>query len=56
LSVWTHYLKEFEYLPYFSIGNYSGKAARVAVGLQSSDLAAAATRANVTLVVGDFYE
>ncbi|CZR69696.1 related to isoamyl alcohol oxidase [Phialocephala subalpina] len=51
LSLWTHYLKDFEYLPYFSIGNYSGKAVRVAVGMQSSDLAAAATKSNVTIVI-----
>jgi FAD binding domain len=51
LSIWTHHLKEFEYLPSFSIGNYTGRAARVSVGLQSSDLQAHATASNVTMVV-----
>ncbi|KUJ13687.1 FAD-binding domain-containing protein [Mollisia scopiformis] len=51
LSVWTHHLKDFDFLPSFSISNFSSRAARVAVGLQSSDLAAAALEANVTLVI-----
>lgn len=34
LAVWTHYLKGFEYLPSFEVGEYRGKAARVGSALQ----------------------
>jgi len=50
LSIWTHNLKQFEYLPSFSIGNYTGKAARLAPGLQSSEIGAFATASNITVV------
>ncbi|KAE9362698.1 FAD-binding domain-containing protein [Stipitochalara longipes BDJ] len=50
LSIWTHNLKQFEYLPSFSIGNYTGKAARLASGLQSSEIGAFATASNITII------
>ncbi|KAK4235745.1 hypothetical protein C8A03DRAFT_17560 [Achaetomium macrosporum] len=52
LSVWTHYLKGFEFLPEYSQpgGNYHGPAARVGAGLQVWEAFAHAERHNVTLV------
>lgn len=50
LSVWTHNLKNFEYLPSVSIGDYQGKAARVAAGVQSFEVGNYARIANVTIV------
>jgi hypothetical protein len=50
LSIWTHHLKDFEYLPSISIGDYEGKAARVAAGIQTYDLLGHSRTANVTIL------
>ncbi|KAF9525608.1 FAD/FMN-containing isoamyl alcohol oxidase-like protein MreA [Crepidotus variabilis] len=50
LSIWTHYLKAFEYLPSFSIGEYHGQAARVGAGLQTYDLSSYMRQYNITLI------
>jgi hypothetical protein len=51
LSVWTHYLKGFEFLPTYKQpgGNYQGPAAVVGAGLQVWEVFAQAKRYNVTL-------
>ncbi|KAK3390712.1 hypothetical protein B0H63DRAFT_410663 [Podospora didyma] len=51
LSVWTHYLKGFEFLPQYTQpgGNYRGPAARVGSGLQVFEAFANAEKYNVTL-------
>lgn len=48
--MWTHLLNDFEYLPSFSIGDYEGKAARVAAGIQTYDLFSHMRAANVTIL------
>ncbi|KAL2176126.1 uncharacterized protein P884DRAFT_203808 [Thermothelomyces heterothallicus CBS 202.75] len=51
LSVWTHYLKGFEFLPDYAQpgGSYRGPAARVGAGLQVWEVFEHARRQNVTL-------
>ena len=53
LSVWLHYLKDFQYLPYVRNGNYTGKAVRVGAGLQGYDLFRLMESKNITLVTAD---
>ncbi len=51
LSIWTHHLKAFEYLPRYTQGNYSGRAAHFASGLETWELNnAMVDNDNVTLV------
>ena len=38
LSIWTHYLKSFEFLPNYTMGNYSGMAVRYGSGLETQEL------------------
>lgn len=38
LSIWTHYLESFEYLPSYNTSAYHGRAAHVGVGLESWEL------------------
>ncbi|CAG8948757.1 hypothetical protein HYFRA_00001878 [Hymenoscyphus fraxineus] len=38
LSIWTHYLKSFEYLPQYSQDEYKGRAARVGAGLETWEM------------------
>lgn len=51
LSVWTHYLKGFEFLPNYKQpgGNYEGPAAVVGAGLQVWEVFTHTERYNVTL-------
>ena len=51
LSVWTHYLKGFEFLPGYKQpgGNYHGPAARVGAGLQVWEAFRHAEQYNITL-------
>ncbi|CAK7223690.1 hypothetical protein SCUCBS95973_005265 [Sporothrix curviconia] len=57
LSVWTHHLKNFEFLPHYTATDahggvyYSGMAARVGVGLEAWELYQYMARYNMTLVV-----
>ncbi|KAI1186620.1 FAD binding domain-containing protein [Nemania serpens] len=55
LSIWTHWLKQFEFLPEFSIGEYRGMAARVGAGLESWELFAYMARYNMTVPVAGPY-
>ena len=50
MSVWTHNIKGVDYLPSYSIGQYTGKAVKYAAGTMSSELSAAANKFNVTLI------
>ncbi|KAH8894749.1 hypothetical protein GQ53DRAFT_858410 [Thozetella sp. PMI_491] len=38
LSIWTHHLKDFEFLPNYIIGEYSGMAVRYGSGLEGWEL------------------
>ncbi|KAF4625540.1 hypothetical protein G7Y89_g12624 [Cudoniella acicularis] len=51
ISVWTHYLKSFEYLPDFTAGEYRGRAARVGSGLEAWELYNYMDINNMTVVV-----
>jgi hypothetical protein len=51
LSIWTHNLKSTEFIPDFEIGDYKGKAARLAAGLESYEIHAFMTANNVTIVL-----
>ncbi|KAI0203594.1 FAD binding domain-containing protein [Astrocystis sublimbata] len=55
LSVWTHWLKQFEFLPVYSIGEYEGMAARVGAGLESWELFAYMMQFNMTMLVAGPY-
>jgi hypothetical protein len=50
LSIWTHYFKDFEYLPQYTQGEYSGRAARVGAGLESWKLYPLMDTNNMALV------
>jgi hypothetical protein len=51
LSVWTHYLKRFEYLPSYSQSNYTGMAVHYGTGLEGWELFNHMTEENITIVV-----
>ena len=51
ISVFTHNLKDFEFLPYYKIGQYEGMAARVGAGLESWELYDYMALHNMTVVV-----
>ncbi|KAI8965338.1 FAD-binding domain-containing protein [Daldinia sp. FL1419] len=55
LSIWTHWLKDFEFLPRYRIGAYKGKAARVGAGIESWEMFAHMDRYNMTTVVAGGY-
>lgn len=38
LSIWTHYLKSFEYIPQYTQDEYSSRAARVGAGLETWEM------------------
>ncbi|KAI0420780.1 FAD binding domain-containing protein [Xylaria grammica] len=55
ISIWTHWLKQFEFLPEYSIGEYRGMAARVGAGLESWELFSMMARHNMTVLVAGPY-
>ncbi|KAI5866128.1 FAD-binding domain-containing protein [Durotheca rogersii] len=55
LSIWTHWLKDFEFLPQYQIGPYQDSAARVASGIESWEMFAHMQRHNMTTVVAGGY-
>ncbi|KAI0403288.1 FAD binding domain-containing protein [Xylaria palmicola] len=55
LSIWTHWLKHFEFLPEYSIGAYRGMAARVGAGLESWELFTHMQEHNMTVLVAGPY-
>ncbi|KAI1301069.1 FAD binding domain-containing protein [Xylaria venustula] len=55
LSIWTHWLKQFEFLPGYSIGEYNGMAARVGAGLESWELFTYMSKYNITVLVAGPY-
>ncbi|ORY70472.1 uncharacterized protein BCR38DRAFT_362324 [Pseudomassariella vexata] len=50
LSIWTHYLKGLEFIPKYSIANYTGPAIHYGAGIQSWELNNAMVQYNVTLL------
>ncbi|KAI1089844.1 FAD-binding domain-containing protein [Rostrohypoxylon terebratum] len=55
LSIWTHYLKDFQYLPEYQVGEYKGKAGRVGAGIESWEMFSQMDKYNVTFVVAGSY-
>ena len=51
LSVWTHYLKGIEFLDNYSMGEYSGPAARISAALEAWEAGNAMATKNVTVAV-----
>ncbi|KAF2473186.1 FAD/FMN-containing isoamyl alcohol oxidase-like protein MreA [Lindgomyces ingoldianus] len=51
LQVWMHQMKQFEYLPSFTMGKYHGQAARVGASLQTFDLISYMEKYNITMVI-----
>ncbi|KAF2661194.1 FAD/FMN-containing isoamyl alcohol oxidase-like protein MreA [Lophiostoma macrostomum CBS 122681] len=50
LQIWTHPLKALEYLPEYEMGQYSGKAAKVASGLEQFELHQYMEKYNMTIL------
>jgi len=50
LQIWVHRLKAFEFLPEVSIGEYSGKAAKVGAALEQYELFPPMEQNNITLL------
>ncbi|KAI2464048.1 FAD-binding domain-containing protein [Annulohypoxylon bovei var. microspora] len=55
LSIWTHYLKDFQYLPLYQVGEYRGGAARVGAGIESWEMFSQMDKYNTTFVVAGGY-
>lgn len=52
LSIWTHWLKDFEFLPEYAAGGYRGMAVRAGTGVESWEVFGHMARYNMTVVVG----
>ncbi|KAK4238606.1 hypothetical protein C8A03DRAFT_33358 [Achaetomium macrosporum] len=50
LSIWVHNLKSFEFIPEYSIGQYSGMAVRVGAGIESWEMFNHMAANNITVV------
>lgn len=50
LSVWPHYMKDFEFLSNYSIGEYKGMAVRIGAGLEAWELFNYMTANNISVV------
>jgi FAD/FMN-containing dehydrogenase len=50
LSIWVHNLKSFEFMPEYSVGQYSGMAVRVGAGVESWELFNHMAANNITVV------
>ncbi|KAH6716547.1 hypothetical protein BKA61DRAFT_717939 [Leptodontidium sp. MPI-SDFR-AT-0119] len=50
ISIWTHHLKSFEFVPAFTIGEYSGMAVRVGAGVEAWELFNFMVTYNITIV------
>ncbi|PMD39231.1 FAD binding domain-containing protein [Hyaloscypha variabilis F] len=51
LSIWTHYLKSFDFLTEYDQGPYHAAAARVGAGLEAWELYAYMDQYNITIIV-----
>ncbi|KAI5922009.1 hypothetical protein F4810DRAFT_712045 [Camillea tinctor] len=50
ISIWTHYLKDLEFLPTYSIGNYSGGAVRMGAGVEGWEVSNLMAANDITVV------
>lgn len=53
LSIWTHNLKDIEFVSDYSCGGYQGPAFRLGSGVETADVYRAAEQNNVTIVGGE---
>ena len=53
--MWTHWLKDFEFLPEYTIGEYDGMAARVSSGIESWEVFDQMDGHNMTVLVAGGY-
>jgi FAD/FMN-containing dehydrogenase len=53
LSVWTHHLKDLEYIPKYKSKGYKGPAVRIGAGVQVFELYAAGKKHGFTAVGGE---
>ncbi len=51
LSIYTHHLKDFEYIPEYTIGQYKGRVARVSAGIETWELTNYMNKYNMTVEV-----
>jgi hypothetical protein len=51
ISIWTHWLKSFELIPYYKEGSYTGMAARVGAGIETWEAHNYMVKHNISLVV-----
>lgn len=51
LSIWTHFLKDFEYIPEYSIDQYNGRVARVSAGIETWELYNYMDKYNMTMIL-----
>ena len=52
LSVWTHFLKDLEFLPSYTVGEYTGPAAKIGAGVETWEAHNAMVKANnVTIAI-----
>ncbi|KAI1385796.1 FAD-binding domain-containing protein [Hypoxylon trugodes] len=54
LSIWTHHLKEMEFIPSYRVGPYRGKAVQLGAGVQSWEAHNLMAAYNVTVVSPGF--
>ncbi|KAI1504031.1 hypothetical protein F5X99DRAFT_68091 [Biscogniauxia marginata] len=50
ISIWTHYLKDLEFLSTYSMGNYSGMAIRMGAGVEAWEVSNIMAAHNITVV------
>ena len=50
LSIWVHYLKDFDFLPEYTQGNYTGLAVRYGAGIEAWELYNFMADNSITLV------
>ncbi|KAH8203328.1 hypothetical protein TruAng_002524 [Truncatella angustata] len=53
LSIWTHYLKDLEFIESFTLGSYSGPVIKAGSGIQGTELYEFADANNVTALAGE---
>ncbi|KAJ5469715.1 hypothetical protein N7539_009333 [Penicillium diatomitis] len=53
LGIWTHNMKELDYIPNYSSSSYSGPAVKMGAGVQASEIYAMANKFGFTAVGGE---
>lgn len=53
LSIWTHYLKDYEFYDSYTSGDYTGPALKAGTGLQAYEIYEACHEQGVTCIGGE---